>query len=291
MGIDWFRMRPKQNAPESELHRLIDMQAEAFQGLPSMWSTEQIEPLEIYDEEEARRLGQQYGESSRTLRELLDFPAWDESTHTPHDYPELLVCWRVYPITHYSIFPIRWRVQAHCTYLPEPLREQLRIWKDWVSAVSEGHFRQYLLDLYLYDITIRINYLYRDIRSVAEESLTRTGRWATKPDLVSVRERILSFQVPALYPAPIHSSAQADISVNLAEHEAYQSINQQVHELIALTRSWDANVRENKKIRYYENYYMTFDQFLAQANDKWLHDFMAWAEACCSKEMGLFLDY
>ena len=37
--------------------------------------------------------------------------------------------------------------------------------------------------------------------------------------------------------------------------------------------------------------YPTFDQFLAQASDKWLHDFLAWAETCCSMQMGLFLDY
>jgi hypothetical protein len=291
MGIDWFRMRPKQNAQESELHRLINLQAEAFQRLPSMWSTDQIEPSEIYDEEETRRLERQYGDSSRALTELLDYPTWDDSTYTPHDYPELALCWRVYPITHSGIFPIKWRVEAHRTYLAEPLREQLRTWTDWVFAVSQGRYRQYLLDLYLYETTIRINYVYRVIRNAAQESLSRTGRWAIKPDLVSVRDRILSFQVPALYPASVPLPAQIDIAVNLANHEAYQSISQKVHELIALTRSWDANVKQNWKIRYYENFYETFDEFLAQANYKWLHDFLAWAEACSSKGMGLFLDY
>jgi hypothetical protein len=70
MGIDWVRMRPKRNAPQGRLNELIDLQAKAFQGLPSLWSTNQIEPL-VHDEQEDRRLRQQYGESSRALGELL----------------------------------------------------------------------------------------------------------------------------------------------------------------------------------------------------------------------------
>lgn len=144
MGIDWYQMRPKKSAEESELRRLIALQAEAFQRLPSMWSTDQIEPLGMCDQEEARRLEQQYGESSTALRKMLDFPTWDESTGMPHDDSELAVCWRVYPITHNSIFPIRWRVQAHQTYLPDSLWEQVRKWKEWVSEVLRGCYRPYL---------------------------------------------------------------------------------------------------------------------------------------------------
>jgi hypothetical protein len=289
MGIDWSRMRPKAHVREAELNRLIDLQAEAFQALPSMWSTDHIE-AEIYNEEEVKRLERQYGDSSRALAELLDFPTYNDAIK-PNDYPELVPCWRVYPITHNSIFPLKWRAQAHRTYLPDPLRQQLRIWKDWLAAVARGDNLPYLLDLYLYDQCMLINELHADTRAIAEGSLSSTARWATKPELVAARDRILAFQVPALHPAPLHPPANTNVTANLAEHEAYQSITQKVRDLVALTRSWDANVKQNRKIRYYEDYYMTFDEFRGQANDKWLHEFLEWAEACCSRDMGLFLDY
>jgi hypothetical protein len=37
--------------------------------------------------------------------------------------------------------------------------------------------------------------------------------------------------------------------------------------------------------------HLEFDCFFAQARDPWLLDFLDWAEACVSLDMGLFLDY
>ena|ERR1051325_10264984 len=122
MGIDWFRMRPKLTTDQGGLARLIELQAEAFQGLPSMWSTDQLETPESYENETIRRFERQYGDSSRALKQLLDFPVWDSGTDTSNDYPDLAPCWRVYPITHTSIFPPQWRVQAHRTFLADSLQ-------------------------------------------------------------------------------------------------------------------------------------------------------------------------
>src|SRR5262245_40643132 len=130
-------MRPKRSINEAELAPLIALQAEAFQGLPSMWSTDQIEPYDHHEKETVRRLEQQYGDASRALREMLDFPKYHDATDTASDNPDLVVCWRVYPITHNSIFPLQWRVQAHRTFLPDSLEHQLGVWKEWIAAVAQ----------------------------------------------------------------------------------------------------------------------------------------------------------
>jgi hypothetical protein len=53
------------------------------------------------------------------LRELLDFPEYDHETSRPRDHPDLALCWRVYPITHSTIFPPQRRLRAHRTILPD----------------------------------------------------------------------------------------------------------------------------------------------------------------------------
>lgn len=45
------------------------------------------------------------------------------------------------------------------------------------------------------------------------------------------------------------------------------------------------------KLRYYQDYYPTFEQYLDQSNDDWLHEFFDWAERCSSLGFGLFFDY
>ena len=291
MGIGWFRMRPKRNVVQEELARLIDLQAEAFQNLPSMWSTDHIEPCELHDEQTVRRFERQYGDSSRALQELLEFPVCDPATGTPTDDPDLEFHWRVYPITRREIFPLQWRLQAHRTFLADSLPRQLGQWKDWLTAVRHGSHQSYLLDLYLHETTISLDFLFQELKWEAQDSVSQTGRWATKPKLAAVRDQIFSFQVPDFFPAPLVPLQRSELAVDLSNHPSYQSISKKVEELIRLTRSWDANVKGTRKLRYYENYYMTFAQFLDQANDKWLHDFLRWVEACCCKEMGLFLDY
>jgi hypothetical protein len=285
MGIDWARMRPKPGVDDKELSRLIALQAEGIQGTPSFWTSDGVDT-------DVPGLCRQYGESSEALAALLDFPKREPPDDGPNDFADLTTCWRVYAITHNGIFPPRWRLEAHRTMLAEDLRHQIVKWKQWLTEVKDGYHQEYLLDLYLHDTTILLPVLFQDLKNAARESLTKTGKWASRPDLVEVRNRILAFQVPAIYPAPLLRQAGAPQPfIDLAKHEPYQEITGKVKEVIALTRSWDANVRDNRKCRYYEDYYLTFDQFLEQANGHWLHDFLKWAETCCDKRMGLFLDY
>lgn len=291
MGIDWLRMRPKRGAKESELYRLADQQAEAFQRLPSLWSTELVAwPVAIESGEQCR-LRKQYRESSEALRELLVFSCEADPPGSSYEDCTRSDCWRVYPITHNSTFPIPWRVQAHRTYLPGQLREQFQTWKKWNSAVSAGQYRNYLLRLYLYTMAIQIHGFHQHIRSIAEKSLAQSARWASKPGLVKAREQILCSEAIPLHPAPILPFADTDCPLNFADEEACQSMRKKNQELIELACSWNAQVRQSWKMRCDGSCQMTFDQFLAQANDAWLQSFLEWAESCSRQEMGLFLDY
>jgi hypothetical protein len=291
MGIDWFRMRPKPDADAGELDRLIALQAEAFQKLPIMWATDSIEQYDLYDEATVRRLQEQSGDACEALEQLLDFPPTGPDGESPADDPDLWFCWRVYPITQFEFFPLRWRLEAHRTILPHELGRQLAVWREWIAAVDRGEHRRYLLDLCLYETVLDLHLRYPDLRKVAERSLSKAARWANKPEIAEIRERIFAFELPALYPAPLFPPPDPQPLADPADDPAYRAITGKVDELVALTRAWDYNAKQNYKLRYYENCYRTFQQFLDRTKDKWLHEFFAWADECCSRGMGLYLDY
>ena len=292
MGINWCRMSPKPDTDRGELLRLIEQQAIAFQGMPYYWATDPVETPDSYHENTRRQYEEQYLASSRALEGLLEFPHCDPDTGTANDDPTLDPSMRVYPITHNTIFPPQWRLQAHRTFLPEQLPGQIAIWKNWITDISEGCHRHYLLDLYLHETTMRLATHCQDLQSVAEGSLSKTAKWVATPDLVAVRKRIASFPIPTIYPAPVVTPlASSEQTINLDEHSRYQFVCSQMDDLISLTRSWDRRAKDDWKVRYYQDHYQTFQQYLDQYQDEWLRSFFTWADTCCSKGFGLFLDY
>ena len=59
-----------------------------------------------------------------------------------------------------------------------------------------------------------------------------------------------------------------------------------------MTRARDSNVRENMKLRYYEDYYhFTLDEFRHHPRDSWLQKFFEWATRCVQRGFGIYLDY
>src|SRR5262249_1166233 len=118
-------MAPGQGCDQTELSRLVEQQATALQGMPYDWSVNAIELTPAFHEGTRRQYEQQYLSSSEGLRELLVFPECDPATGIPTGYPDLEPCWRVYPITHNTVFPPRWRRDALRTLLPQELRQQI----------------------------------------------------------------------------------------------------------------------------------------------------------------------
>jgi hypothetical protein len=206
------------------------------------------------------------------------------------DIPDLSPCWRVYPITHNPIFPPLWRLRAHRTFLPDQLEAQLAEWKDWARQVANGGHEEYVRELHLHVTSDFMRHHWSSLRAAAIASLCPTGSWATKPTLVDVRERIVRLPEPTVSRVRIEPSEKP--SLRRDEFEAqYAVVFEEVKTLIELTRAWDSNVRQNEKLRYYEDYYhLTLGEF-RHYGDSWLQEFFGWATRCVQRGFGLYLDY
>jgi hypothetical protein len=131
-----------------------------------------------------------------------------------------------------------------------------------------------------------------ELKAVANASLSKTGKWASKPELAAVREKILALPTPAFHPAPVEIAFSASRRAMAASsHVQLAALWNGIEQLIGLTRAWDRTVRGGWKLRYYEHYYQTFQQYLGQCQDGWLQSFFIWAERCASLGFGLFLDF
>jgi len=286
MGIDWFRVQVKHAANHLELGRLIEQQALAFQ---SIWTWDSDAWTDQVRDDLCQRLHfETYQAASDALRHLLKFPEWNDERL---DVPDLPPCSRVYPITHNPIFPPLWRLRAHRTFLPDQLEAQLPEWKDWAGQVANGGYEEYVRELHLHVTSDLMRHHWSSLRAAAIASLCRTGSWATKPALVVVRESIVRLPEPTVSRVRIEPSEKP--SLRQDEFEAqYAAVFEGVKALIELTRAWDSNVRGNKKLRYYEDYYRsTLDEFRHYARDSRLQEFFEWATRCVQRGFGLYLDY
>lgn len=288
MGIDWFRVGVRRETDPAQLGRLMEQQALAFQSIGT-WNSKACTDR-VRDALCHRLHFETYLAASDSVRGLLEFPGWDDERQRATDLPDLVPCWRVYPITYNPTFPPLWRMRAHRTFLPDQLRAQLLVWKAWAAQVANGEHDAYLRELHLHETSDFMRHHWSFLRAAATESLTRTASWAHKPALVEVRERVLRLPEPTVSSVPIEPTEKR--SVKPEEFDAhYAAVFEEARTLIALTRAWDANVRGNRKLRYYEGYYhLTLDGFRARARDPWLQEFFAWATRCVQQGFGFYLD-
>jgi len=286
MGADWFGMHPRPDVPRQELVELIEEQAYSIQALPQLWDSEPT----IFSDQAAVITGgellDRYKRSSQALASSLII----DKHLSLNDFP---ASWRIYVITQKRVFPPEWRLHAHRTYLPDELVGQLVIWKQYIQATQQGYYRRYLFDLYLYHLSLEIYEGWRELAELASASARETAAWAQRPILVDIRERIDNMPAPVLHPAPLWAQWQPIAGGDVDERDGrYVLSQQQIEQLVQLTRAWNTQVKGRWKIhRYREHYLDTFERFLDLANDDWLINFFAWADHCCKGDMGLFLDY
>ncbi len=282
MGIDWLRMRPRQGIARADVMALIEIQAASFQALLQFW---EVSPRAFFDAEasaQAERLYRdQYRASSRALEQALEFG---------EDTQAFSVGWRVYPITRNPLFPPEWRLRAYRTYLPDELPEQLAQWKRYIGALEQGKYRGYLFALYLYEASLELYEQWAALAESANAARQKTTAWATKPAFLAACEQIERLEPPTLHPAPLWSTWQDASASYPPEYEGrYHQYQQQLEAIGRARQNWNAHVRGNWKLGRLRP--VSFEQFLARANDSWLTDFFAWADHCCAEQMGLFLDY
>ncbi len=288
MGIDWFMVRFKSGADPDELTRLIREQAVAFQTLYGWFdSTSEDNPLlsglltDLH--------GPAYRAASDALAGLAEFPEYDDATGRATDYPDLAVCWRVYPITSGPIFPPLVRFRAGRTYLPADLQPQLDAWRTWAEQVAHGDHDDYLQELHWYETARWARYHWSCLHAAAVDSLTRDANWARRPELAAVREQILRLPQPTVPAVRLSPDGKPKFEQDELARE-YPAALAVARTLVELTRAWDSKVKH--KLRYYEECYrLTLDEFRAAASDDWLREFFAWAGRCADLGFGLYLDY
>jgi hypothetical protein len=289
MGVDWFRATVKPGVDRSRLEQLVEQQAVAFQSMYG-WNS-----VACQDADGVRNalLGKlhagMYRSASDAIRELLDFPGWDRSEGCAEDIPDLIPCCRVNPITNNVTFPPLWRMRAHRTILAERLGDQLAQWQAWAEQVAQGDHDEYIRELHMHVSSDWMKYHWSCLREAATASLSPSGEWAKKPELVEVREQILRLPEPFVFMPridPEETAHEAD------DNARYEALFAEIRRLIDLTRAWNYNVKKHRAIKYYEScYHMSLDDFRDQARDAWLQDFFLWAERCAASGFALYLDY
>jgi hypothetical protein len=196
MGIDWFSMRPKPNVDVDEVRNLVEIQRTSFQKSGysySNWMPKyDFESEHLFDEHKQQSL-----KSSEALESKLDIDLLSEDEKT--------VCFRVYPITGYSVFPIEWQQQAYRTILPSELPAQLTIWREHIAAIKRGEYQTYLKYRFLYETSLEQFQHWDELRFLVDKSLSRTNNWVRKPAFVEVQNQLLELPPPEIYPAPLWS--------------------------------------------------------------------------------------
>ena len=289
MGIDWIRFQIKPEVDLNQLKDLIEQQALAFQSVSGWYETNSDGQL-TYNLMKAIHWDT-YQNASNAIEELLIFPEWDEEHNCEADFPDLSLCFRVYPVRNNELFPPLWRVKACRTFLPEELTKQLSQWKQWVDEVLCGIHDEYLRKLHLYETLDSMRYHQSILRGYAIASLAKNTSWAEKTELDEVRQEIFKLSEPFPYEVAIEPSQKDSLQKDKFE-EIYRRTMEDILTLIQLTRQWDSKVRGKWKIRYYESCYcLTLEEFRELAEDNLLQEFFKWVGRCVELGFGLFLDY
>lgn len=278
-------MRPKADANLDQLKELVEQQFISF--VTTIFQEVAFEEFVALSFDERMK---NYREISDYLSQFLDFPDYQQACLSDFD-PNF----EVYVITYNSIFPPEWQRKAYRTFLAEDLYKQFGIWQSYISAIKQGKFQEYLLELYLYKYT---DYFYKhwdSFRSYAQKSLAiasikrKNTSWANRSKLRSVKEQILNFTEPYLHPAPVWSGWKLqDNSQHLLTKEIYKLVGNQLEEYKQINRDWNSRVPENWQKTLLNKF--DFEEFFDNAaNNSCWNRFFNWVERCCSEKMGLFL--
>ena len=290
MGIDWFRVRPKSSASVHELRALIDRQALSFQAITGFWMTDPTSYSQEAFESEKAEYGPAYVESSEALAQLFVGPPYDEVLGHCTDYPDLESCRRTCFITRNSLFPPQWQMRAYRSYLPDELPTHLARWSQWAAEIREGKHRGYLFELWRYETSLFLRHHWETLQGNATASLEKSTAWARKSKFLAARDSVLNLDCPELRTVPAFEPTEHSYPTPVPA-TALGEIDQQVRDLVSATRRWDSTVKGERKVRYYESYYPSFEAYLDEVNDDSLLDGIAWVERCCELGFGLFLDY
>jgi hypothetical protein len=186
---------------------------------------------------------------------------------------------------------MEWRREALRSYLPEELAAAVKRWREYFQAVAAGGYRPYLQRLYLYELSLDLHERWEAVSEEVRSARRRTNAWALRPALVELCDRIEQLPPPTLQPAPLWVYWRSVPSVDEGVQPEIQKWSQYDNDLVELTRSFDAKVPGNWKVRCYSTF-PTLPAFaLSGLEDTYLQEYLAWLEECCAAGCVLLLDY
>jgi hypothetical protein len=289
MGVDWHRMKPKPGTDLTKLRELARAEAVAYQSMNGWYPVHETDPVARDIQLELHRVA--CGAATEAIRERTDWAGWDRERECATDYPDLVPTWRVLVLSQNPIFPPLVRCQAFRTILPDELPDQLAAWRQWTEGVLHGDHDAYLRELHCYVTADWARYHWSCLHRTAVNSLSAIGGWASKPELVAVRDEILRLPEPAILRIPVMPTSLPRGLPDIDFADAYPAALATARSLVELTKRWDACVRDNKKLKYYEECYrFSLDDFRAHASEQWVQEFFAWAGQCVELGFGLCLD-
>jgi hypothetical protein len=267
MGVDWVPCRVEAGCPTEELCELVRREALHFRtNGASMASV--FDPRIQFSEAERERIRQAYLELGPLHRRLL----FKRDSH------------RVAVISSEVLFPIEWRIDAERTILPWELGDQLAEWQSYREEVEQGRHRPFLRQLYIYAclhelVTVDL----ANLIGVVQHSLTTTGSWAGRPEVVACRDEVLAAPILTLPPPPQWPAGGGESDQTAAEH-GFAKVESSV-------RAWNNAVqRGNYRLRLPRRP-LPFEPWIAaRLNDEWYSSFLAWVEPWKCGGYGLYRD-
>jgi hypothetical protein len=267
MGVDWIPCRVEAGCPTEELCELVRREAVHFRTSDSSLASG-LDPRLQFSEAEQERIRQAYLELGPLHRRLL-------FKHESH---------RVSVISSEVLFPIEWRIDAERTILPWELGDQLAEWQSYREEVKQGRHRPFLQQLYIYDCLHElVSVDLANFLTVVQRSLTATGSWAKRPEVVACRDEVLAAPILTLPPPPQWPAGGGESDLTAAE-SAFAKVASSV-------RAWnDAVERGNARLRL-PRQPLPFEQWIAaRLTDGWYSSFLAWVEPWKCGGYGLYRD-
>lgn len=261
VGVDWVRMRIRDGVDLAEVAELVEVQARLawrvhFHMAPPReqgWWVAIGNPTAAPTEDEQTRYG----------------AAWDglaARLHAVESDDDVPATWRFNALGTHRLFPPEWQADALRTWLPG--ESPAHRWRDYLDAVRAGRYRRYLLDRYLHDMSRHVLAEWRDLVATADETAGRPA----KPELVAARTRLSGLPEPRVTTTvPVLSDAG---DIDAEQEAAYLTLHRDDAQRVRLARELNAALPARRRRRHAP--ILSFDDYLADADDDWCTGLLTW---------------
>lgn len=249
MGVDWYRMRPRCDG--DTFKAAVRAQRAAFVA-SRCWFPDEFGHLDAPESADGP-----------DITALVDVDTGPGNAH------------RVNALVLTPLLPAEWRFTMYRSFHPDELAPHVRQWRAHINEVRNGGHRPYLRAWHTYSTGRRLADEWSSLRQRASDAVARTNAWAVRPELVDVREHILSLPHPTASPAPRWAD-ECQPTATAIDAAPY----------VRLARDWNRRVPANQKVHVTQP--PSFSDFL---NDASPDETFNWMEEAAEEGHGLLLNW